>query len=260
MSVSPDPQSGKASLLMIEGSLTLVVAAVAFGWPRLGDGFFSRIERAFGRLARRQGLAVFVVGCTALLSRLAILPFCPIPHPFVPDDFSFLLAADTFASGRLTNPTPAMWTHFESFHITMQPTYMSMYFPAQGLVMAAAKVVTGSGSNAANCGAMKGFNRSTKGSDFGWRCSETVVCFGPMITPPSLATTEAAESNIAIVSSADCQSAFSRVNLHEAGPKKNEIRFKGSLTVNPCSDAFPVDIASTSSMCTFHGISASKTP
>ena len=69
----------------------------------------------------------------ALLLRFAILPLCPIPLPFAPGDFSFLLASDTFASGRLTNPTPAMWMHFESIHITVLPTYMSMLpLPAAG--------------------------------------------------------------------------------------------------------------------------------
>ena len=113
------------------------------GWPRLGSSFFVRIECPLTRLAKRKGLSVAVVGLAALLLRLAILPLCPIPHPFSTDDFSFLLAADTFAHGRLTNPTPAMWTHFESIHITMQPTYMSMYFPGPGLVMAAGKVLFG---------------------------------------------------------------------------------------------------------------------
>jgi hypothetical protein len=129
--------------MMIEGGLTLIAGAVALGWPMLGAGFFARVERAFGQLARRRGLAVAVVGFAALLLRLAILPVCPVPHPFIPDDFSFLLAADTFASGRLANPTPAMWVHFESIHISMTPTYVSMYFPGQALVLAAAKVVTG---------------------------------------------------------------------------------------------------------------------
>ena len=100
------------------------------------------------------------VGLADLLLRLAILPMCPIPNPSVPDDFSYLLSADTFSHGRLTNQTPAMWTHFESIHITMQPTYMSIYFPAQGLVLAAGKVLLGHPwyglliTNALMCGAI----------------------------------------------------------------------------------------------------------
>ena len=142
--MTPPSTAGFAiSPIAVEALLTLLLLLFVIGWPTLGSSFFSRIERALAPLVRRRGLAVATVGFGGLLLRLAILPFCPIPNPIVPDDFSFLLAADTFSHGRLTNPTPAMWTHFESIHITMQPTYMSMYFPAQGLALAAGQVVLG---------------------------------------------------------------------------------------------------------------------
>jgi len=140
--LSPVPENN-VSLMMVEAGLTVIALAIPFALPRLGHAGFCRIERAFANLARRRGIATAAVGLAALLLRLAIIPFCPVPLPFIPDDFSFLLAANTFAQGRLTNPTPAMWIHFESIHITMQPTYMSMYFPSVGLVLAAGKVLFG---------------------------------------------------------------------------------------------------------------------
>ena len=140
---APATHETQLTLNLIEAGLTLIAVFWALAFPRLGSTLFARLEYSFRSLALRKGLAVCAVGLTAVLARLAILPFCPVPLPFSANDFSFLLAADTFSRGRLANPTPAMWTHFETIHVTMQPTYSSMYFPLQGLLLAAGKLVFG---------------------------------------------------------------------------------------------------------------------
>ena len=45
----------------------------------------------------------------------------------------------------------------------------------------------------------------------------------------SIVNAETAASKMSMVSSAVCQSALSRVNLHNAGLKKNETRFRTSF-------------------------------
>jgi hypothetical protein len=116
--------------------LFLIFFSAAWFASQLFPDAFAAVELFGSRLAERKRLCVFLLATTAIVLRLGLLWVSPVPSPGIHDEFSYLLAADTFAHGRLTNPPHPMAVYFDTFHVNQQPTYMSIYPPAQGAALA----------------------------------------------------------------------------------------------------------------------------
>jgi len=108
----------------------------------LATGFFTRKMRP-PKWTSNPWLAFLIPAVTSIVLRVGLLPWIPIPHPVVPDEFSHILLAKTFLLGRLANPAHPLWQHFESIHILSQPTYSSMYMPGQACFLALGQLLFG---------------------------------------------------------------------------------------------------------------------
>jgi hypothetical protein len=132
-----------SSRKLVTGLEYLIALAVfvAIVRPRWAQGFYSTCEQAFRKLAANRRRAMLAAAALPLLARAAMLPWFPPPPPQIHDEFSYLLQGDTFAHGRIANPTPPYWEHFETEYTLLKPVYASQYQPAQGIVLAFGEVV-----------------------------------------------------------------------------------------------------------------------
>jgi hypothetical protein len=124
----------------VELAVLLVVFVLA--WLTRDSGRWRTARRSVVRFSNHRALSITAVGLIGFVISAAGAALT-WPEPRIHDEFSYLLAADTFASGRVANPPHPLWEFFETFHVNVQPTYGSIYPPGQGMFLAIGQAATG---------------------------------------------------------------------------------------------------------------------
>ena len=117
----------------------MALAVFSVAWPRGARAFNRSATGCLMGLHRRPWL----IASPVVASGLVVLWTHGFPQPRFHDEFSYLLAADTYAHGRLANPPHPLWESFETFHVNQQPFYVSMYQPGAGVVLAVGQRLLG---------------------------------------------------------------------------------------------------------------------
>jgi hypothetical protein len=123
------------SLYVLELAVTLLGLLLAFRVPRISLRIYSGILYHLRRIARHPYLSALLVAALPLLLRLVLLPWIPVPQPQIQEEFSYLMGADTFARGRLANPTHPMAVFFDNIQLIQTPHYASARPPGQAVFL-----------------------------------------------------------------------------------------------------------------------------